>query len=213
MGKLSDFLERVAEGKEGHYDMVDFLKSVPKSEHKDLDWGIEELCNKYNWEALKWYQEDEINEAELSLAEKKATNINRFRSKWNELKNSDTEESPTKRFKTTFSDQQLSKLYDLLIENNFICSSVNKDNFIWLFGGTKNDQTNTSIKWLKQRNLCSYLLDCLFGEKGDNYWHIGESVFGITGLRQLKNNYLGNKIGDGKPKGYSEIDTIIQNIK
>lgn len=171
MGKLSDFLESVASGKESHYDMMDFIKSVYSDEDKkDLDLGIEELCNKYNWDAMKLYQKDEINENEISVEEQKASNINRFRQKWNNYKNTvststiENGKIPTLTLIYNTDIDNITKVHEALRTAKFINPDINS----WLYWfysdpSSKSKQTfkPKQIEWLQSIPELLYLMECI----------------------------------------------------
>jgi len=116
------------------------------------------------------------------------------------------------RFQSKLSEEQLLKLHSGLIRGGFIIPDSKKDEFLWSFGlGHENLDTN-QITWIKSKSLAVYLIDTLFsfGFISDvtKMWAVGNRVFGIKNMAQIKQNYLTtNKLG--KPKGYESIDDII----
>lgn len=109
---------------------------------------------------------------------------------------------------------QLEALYGELIEGGYI-SYTEKDLFVWLFGGDIKPQQFTPIKWVKNKTLLVYLIDCICYDPtvSFNYWKNAEMIFEQTHMAQSKNNYMSNKNTEGKPGGYKEIDSIISKIK
>ena len=68
--------------------------------------------------------------------------------------------------------------------------------------------TQNPIKWIGAKNLCAYLVDRYFFNSNPNdLWKIGEKIFGVSHLRQAKDNYMNSKLG--KPKQHSIIDEIL----
>lgn len=128
-------------------------------------------------------------------------------------KSAPKEQVSNNQFITNLTSQQLSKLFDLLVSNGFIPNN-DKAGFIWAFGGTNDNYSSYSTKWPKYKNLAVYLIDCLCGNQANlDFWEIGFQVFGIKGMAQMKNAYLGNKRTFGKPKGYQLIDKILLEVK
>jgi len=50
-------------------------------------------------------------------------------------------------FQTNLTDEQRGKLFDLLVENGFI-PNINKDSFIWAFGGEKQPNNFEQLEWI-----------------------------------------------------------------
>ncbi|MDR1984047.1 MAG: hypothetical protein LBQ28_04395 [Prevotellaceae bacterium] len=66
------------------------------------------------------------------------------------------------------------------------------------------------LTWIGQKNLCAYFVDRYFENK-TNKWAIGESLFHVKYLAQLKDIYMNSKTG--YPKGYKNIDNILNKQK
>lgn len=115
--------------------------------------------------------------------------------------------TPPLYFTRLFTPDQLKLLYNGLTTGGFLPTDTDQESFNYVFGGSSKTDYKP-LQWIKKKNLCAYLIDNLFSGD-DKFWAIGEDVFNVKGLRQLKNNYLGNKTGNGKPKGYEKIDEII----
>lgn len=118
-------------------------------------------------------------------------------------------------FTRSFTPEQLKQLYTGLTNGEYLPkdpTGVDFKAFCYVFGGNGKQEDFKSLEWKKKKNHCAYLIDQLFGNGDDNFWDIGEKSFNIKGLRQLKNNYLGNKNDNGKPKGHDKIDIVIKDI-
>lgn len=116
---------------------------------------------------------------------------------------------------TKLTDLQRERLYDLLVENEFIAETTDKKGFIWAFGGKNEEYTSFSIEWLKEKNLAVYLIDTLFYDKDrrlqSNYMSIACKMFGYKEMLSTRNGYKNNEIG--VPFNYEKIDTIIAKAK
>ena len=67
------------------------------------------------------------------------------------------------------------------------------------------------IQWVAAVSLCAYFVDNYFSNHS-NLWAIGENLFNVKNLAQLKDNYLRyNKTG--KPKKHKIIDAILQKYR
>ena len=67
--------------------------------------------------------------------------------------------------------------------------------------------TDTNNKWIGQKNLCAYFVDKYFKAQ-HNKWAIGEKIFGVKNLVQLKDLYENTK--NGLPRNHKIIDDILQ---
>ena len=83
-------------------------------------------------------------------------------------------EQKPKQLKTDLTDNQKGKLFDLLVEKEFISKGSNKDSFIWAFGGEKQPDNFEQIEWIdesttrKERNMKTfYELLLLLGVPSD----------------------------------------------
>ena len=67
------------------------------------------------------------------------------------------------------------------------------------------------LKWIGSNSLCAYFVDKHFVNQ-PNLWAVGEKLFDVNSLAQVKNNYISyNKTG--KPRGYDIIDRILEDYK
>ncbi len=194
MEKLSDFLESVASGKESHFDMIQFIRNVYSNDlKKDLDWGIEELCNKYNMETMMYEQSDFVDETKLAELEKKGRNVNRFRKMWNEFKNIDLHENENK-------DQKIEDTF-----SNYIVPD-NKEQIIsvlhdWL-KNKKGKEVAIIIKALQISNIITY-------SNSAKFYRSMRDEFGNIGTDQGLNYYLNNSVSNNYQLSLKDDDREI----
>ena len=131
-------------------------------------------------------------------------------------KNNPEPKDKTVQLKTNLTtDTQRGLLFDLLVKDEFIPDNTDRDGFIWAFGGENDKYTGFKIKWLKKKNLAVYLIDKLCYNDAqtiqDNYLSVGERIFGINNMAQIRNGYRNNNVGN--PLNPVLIDKIINTVR
>lgn len=143
--------------------------------------------------------------------------------KWIEKKKAEldklTEKDTTKRANTTYQWQGNSKielplLYKKMI-GKFIASETTLKQFTAIFTGQPIDDSLKPIEWIEAKSLLAYFIDQIFelGKIPDNtnFWSIAKfSFFNADTLKHLKDSYKKNN--SCKPKGFSKIDRLFENL-
>lgn len=144
-----------------------------------------------------------------------------FISKYSDNYNKKEKDKSVKQLQTGLSEQQVLKLYDLLVEKGFI-TDRNKECFVWAFGVTDEEELEQPrqrqpIKWLKSKGLLAYFVDIFNieilvngGIDRRTQWKPFEIIFDESTLRGAKNDWLKTGV---TPIGYELIDDIICNVK
>lgn len=71
---------------------------------------------------------------------------------------SEPSDIPSKQLKTNLNDTQRGLLFDLLVKDKFIPDKMDRDGFIWAFGGKNDGYTSFNITWLKNKQVLRELL-------------------------------------------------------
>lgn len=144
-----------------------------------------------------------------------------FISKHSDSYNKKEKDKYVKQLHTGLSEQQVFKLYELLVEEGFI-TDKNKECFVWAFGVTDEEELKQPrqwqpIKWPKSKRLLAYFVDIfnieILGNDGSDrrtQWKPFELIFDKSKLRGSKNDWLKTGV---LPKGHKHIDDIISNVK
>ncbi len=161
-----------------------------------------------------WYKE----RCDLRISDTNLSNIQRVITMYHENENQppqkepDTPTKPTLTgFQSSLTDPQIENLYSKMQGNYF---EATPDHFKAIFKSKLLPPDFVPITRLKPFTsvLCAYFIYELFQrENPGDYWSIAENCFNAKNLRQSFNNAVQLNPMQ-KPKGYKDIDTILQNI-
>jgi hypothetical protein len=117
-------------------------------------------------------------------------------------------------FQSSLPDEQIQNLFDQL-KCKYIDRNTNQDNFKAIFKNEPLPAGFIPIKRVKKFTntlLAYFVYELFYKENQTDYWHIAVSCFDkAKNLKQsLRNAYEYNP--DRKPKGYKDIDTVLNNI-
>ncbi|MDR3350216.1 MAG: hypothetical protein LBN98_01035 [Prevotellaceae bacterium] len=124
-------------------------------------------------------------------------------------------------FTRSFTTDEQKKLFDGLVNGGFLPKETICSHFYYVFGGTPipdNEKPFKPLIWQKSVGLLAYCIENLFADTdGANLWEITVNTFLWKGTPPNKDT-MKNTVSKYKhdfqhrPKGYREIDDIIEHI-
>lgn len=117
-----------------------------------------------------------------------------------------------KRFSKSITKEQAEKLFDILVEREFIINTTGdeyKKIFLYYCGYGRQPDDMQLLQWNDQTNLLGYLFWKLYN-KDTKHWSVIEKMFGVSGLAGACALCYGF---EKPPTGSDGIDNIIKQIK
>lgn len=108
--------------------------------------------------------------------------------------------------------EQTELLYNNLIKGGLMPKETPLDDFKYWFGVNDKPKDLKPLKWLKTKALLAYFIQRQFCKEVTDEFPDKAAccAFGVKGLRQLQQQYSGNKKNSGKPKGFECIDCLFK---
>jgi len=109
-----------------------------------------------------------------------------------------------------FEEGRLKKIFDRLIEREFIPQATYYEHFEYAFSDIDKPAGYDGLIWLKSNALCAYFIYEFISNDTDTTpkWEIGKNVFGINNMAQSVYGYISTK--RGTPRGSEDIDRILK---
>ena len=164
------------------------------SNDKTLSYEILKELDNTN-EFIKYIQEESIC-LDLILSQLEEKGIIKF-----------TEIDKNTHYNLKASYTQLMILYNGLVDEKFIDQETDFNLFRYALTGTPTPKQFKEINWIRNKNMCAALIYTL-NPGVSKIAHIGEKIFGIKHLAQLRSNLLNNSRGLG-----SDMEKIKMIIK
>ena len=148
----------------------------------------------------------------------------KFKKTIQNLKEVESEKNSTKKivhFTRSSNNTEQQSLFDGLTNYGFIPKDTNRGHFNFVFGGIAipdNEKQFEPLIWQKSVGLLAYCVENLFADTDkDNIWKITANCFlwkgNIPNKNTMKNTVSKyNNNNSNKPKGYKQIDAIINNL-